>query len=133
MKSLLRNTEETSVNNEDASSSQYVSLSSFLNVGPMSYKQALTWGVLVFVCTFGTFFVMPFYTDSRATYEHLPAYLFFANHFSDILGRELLCAFVKNSVKGKPIMWTLVLLRMLILFGMLFLFTPKITYMFLFI
>lgn len=104
-------------------SGQYVSLSSFLTTSSSSpsqyYKPALAWGMLVFACTFCTYFMVPFFPEAKKTHIHFPVFLFFAQHFADIVGRELLCGFVKNAVKSKWFMWMLVLLRALIIMGWL--------------
>jgi len=114
-----------SINNGSsaANSEHYVSLSSFLSIhdttSPKYYQQALAWGVLVFACTFCTYFMVPFFPESSKTHVHFPVLLFFVQHFADIVGRELLCVFVKNAVKGKLFMWALVTLRALIMLGWL--------------
>jgi len=112
MESLLRSGDE-------ADDGGYVSLSSFVSHYPTPYKAALAWGVLVFACTLCTYFMVPFFPQARKTSSHLPAYLFFAQHFADVFGREVMCGIVKNAVKGKVFMWVLVILRALIISGFL--------------
>lgn len=102
----------------------YVSLSSFIATSSKSsmadYKPALAWGVVVFVCTFCTYFMIPFFPEtSKIRAAHFPVFLFFTQHFADIVGRELLCGFIKNAIKGKAFMWMLVVLRALIIMGWL--------------
>lgn len=105
---------------ERGDSDQYVSLSSFLSPSPATTKQytpAMVWGIIVFFCTFCTYFMVPFFPEAKKTHAHFPIFLFFVQHFSDISGRELLCGLVKTSVKTKFFMWILVILRTLIIFG----------------
>jgi len=98
---------------------QYVSLSSFVSLQPTPYKDAFGWGVIIFACTFCTYFMLPFLPQARKTTPYFPPYLFFAQHVATVLGREALCGVVKNAVKGKIVMWLLVILRALIIAGFL--------------
>jgi len=97
----------------------YVSLSSFVSQHPMPYKDAFGWGVIIFACSFGTYFMLPFLPQARKTALHFPPYLFFAQHIATVLGREVLCGVVKNAIKGKVVMWILIILRTLIIGGIL--------------
>eukprot|EP00026_Physarum_polycephalum_P007700 Phypoly_transcript_07765.p1 GENE.Phypoly_transcript_07765~~Phypoly_transcript_07765.p1 ORF type:complete len:349 (+),score=47.10 Phypoly_transcript_07765:517-1563(+) len=103
-------------------SQHYVSLSSFLTASETTspnYQAAIGWGVVVFACTFCTFFMIPFFPKTQKTHAHFPVFLFFAQLFADIVGRELLCVVVKNAVKSKALVWVLVILRALIIGGWL--------------
>jgi len=103
----------------DDSDAQYVSLSSFVSLHSTPYKDSLGWGAIIFVCTFCTYFLVPFFPEARKTGLHFPPYLFFAQHVADIVGREALCGLVKNAAKGKLVLWILVVLRALIIAGWL--------------
>jgi len=118
--SLLRNVDDREDGVPSHASQSYVSLSSFVSTYPTPYRAALGWGALVFACTFCTYFTLPFFPLAKMTGGyHFTPFLFFAQHFADIGGRELLCGFVKNAVKGKLFMWALVILRGLIIAGWL--------------
>lgn len=109
---------ESLLRSEDADA-QYVSLSSFVSQTPTPYKDAFGWGAIVFVCSFCTYIMIPYFPEARKTGIHFAPYLFFAQHVSSVLGREAVCGIVKNAVKGKLVTWLLVILRALIIAGLL--------------
>lgn len=110
---------ESLLRSEEADA-QYVSLSSFVSHHPTPYADAFGWGFIVFVCTFCTYIMIPYFPEARKTGLHFAPYLFFTQHVTDMLGRETLCAIVKNAGgKGKLVTWLLVILRALIIAGLL--------------